>query len=56
MKIINSKHDFLLFQQRVKQIINFQLTKPVFKIVAVPIIKARFNNFESVIFLIEVSD
>ena len=56
MKIANSKHDFLLFQQRIKQIVNFQLTKPVFKIIAVPIIKARFGNLEPVIFLVEVSD
>ena len=54
MKIVNSKHDLLFFQQRVKQIVNFQLTKPVFKIVVIFIIKARFSNFESVIFLIEV--
>ena len=54
MKIANNKHDLLLFQQRVKQIVNFQLTKPVFKIVAVLIIEARFGNLESVVFLIEV--
>ena len=54
VKIVNSKHDLLLFQQRVKQIVNFQLTKSIFKIVAVFIIKARFDNLESVIFLVGV--
>ena len=54
-KIANSKHDLLFFQQRIKQIVNFQLTKPVFKIIAVFIIEARFSNLESVVFLIEVS-
>ena len=56
MKIANSKHSLLLFWQRVKQIVNFQLAKPVFKIVAVPIIEVRFGNLGFVIFLIEVSD
>ena len=54
MKIANNKHDFLLFWQRVKQIINFQLTKSVFKVIVISIIEARFNNLKSVIFLIEV--
>ena len=54
MKIVNSKHDFLLFWQRVKQIVNFQLTKSVFKIVVVSIIETEFNNLEFVVFLIKV--
>ena len=53
-KIANSKHDLLLFWQRVKQIVNFQLAKSVFKVIAVLIIEARFGNLESVVFLIEV--
>ena len=56
IKITNSKHDFLLFQQKIKQIVNFQLTKSIFKIIAVFIIETKFNNFESVIFFIKVSD
>ena len=54
VKIANNKHDFLFFWQRIKQIINFQLAKSVFKIVVILIIETRFNNFESVVFLVEV--
>ena len=53
-KITNNKHDFLLFQQRIKQIVNFQLAKSVFKVIMISIIKAKFNNLKSVIFFIEV--
>ena len=54
VKIANSKHSLLLFQQRIKQIVNFQLAKPVFKVVVVSIIEARFGNLGLVIFLVGV--